>query len=63
MKAGRNPSVPRRRRRRLGWRRRVGWPAVVVGVLLALYGYLGVQKVAAGGGWTLMAAAVLCSAR
>lgn len=41
MRAGRNPSVPRRRRRRLGWRRRVGWPVVVGGGLLALYGYVG----------------------
>jgi hypothetical protein len=41
MPAARDPSVPRRRRRKLGWRRRVGWPAVALGALLAIYGYVG----------------------
>ncbi len=36
-----NPSLPRRRHRRVGWRRRIGWPTVAVGALLALYGYVG----------------------
>lgn len=41
MPIGRDPSVLRRRRRKLGWRRRVGWPTVALGALLAIYGFVG----------------------
>ncbi len=41
MGAGRGPSSRRPRGRWGNWRRRVGWPVVAVGVLLALYGFVG----------------------